>query len=145
MTTTYADHATVQNSGNDFLHYTNSSGSVVFSVGSKGGIQMLPTKLTGSADALSAHGCAVYACATAGVDAMTLAAPTAGTDDGAILIVFSTTANAHTITATSLLNNGGAGVPYTTATFAAHAGASITLMAYNALWYVVASTNVTLS
>lgn len=37
-TTTYAQHATVQNDGqnNDFLHYTNSSGQVLFAINSSG-------------------------------------------------------------------------------------------------------------
>jgi hypothetical protein len=79
------------------------------------------------------------------IAALTLAAPNSGTMDGVKLEFVSSTAYAHTITAMSLLNNGGSGVPYTTATFAAHAGASITLMAYQGLWYVLSIDNVTLS
>ena len=80
----------------------------------------------------------------AGVCALTLAAPTAA-QAGTKIVLTSRTANAHTITATTLLNNGGAGVPYTTATFAAKAGASICLVADNLLWNVLYATNVTLS
>lgn len=38
MTTTYAQHAQVQNDGqnNDFLHYTSSSGQVLYSINSSG-------------------------------------------------------------------------------------------------------------
>lgn len=151
MTTTFADHAIVQNfSGNDFLQYTSSTGSVLFHVDKNGavftpGTQETVVLLSGTADALSAHGRVNYVVTKAGTDAMTLAAPTAGTDDGAILTVTSATANAHTITATGLINNGTTGGPHNTATFAAFSGASITLMAYNALWYVLGSVNVTIS
>jgi hypothetical protein len=34
--TTYADHAQVQTSGNDFLHYVNSAGQVLFAINSSG-------------------------------------------------------------------------------------------------------------
>ncbi len=87
----------------------------------------------------------VYVITKAGVLAVTLAAPTATVQDGMIIMLTSTTANAHTLTATSLLDNGGSGVPYTTATFGAHAGAYIRLKAYQGLWYVLDSSNVTLS
>lgn len=76
--------------------------------------------------------------------AMTLAAP-AASDDGKVLVVTSRTAKAHTITATSLINDGVTGGAKTTATFAAFAGASITLMAINQLWHVISSNNVTIS
>ncbi len=76
----------------------------------------------------------------AGVAAMTLGAPTADLD-GMILTITSTTANAHTVTATSLINDGLTGVPHTTVTFAAFAGATITLMALAGLWQVVAIQN----
>ena len=95
--------------------------------------------------AILPHVQATYVITKAGVLADTLAAPTATTDDGIIITIFSNTANAHTITATTLYNTGGAGVPYTTATYAAHAGAFMTLMAYQGLWQVLASSNVTFS
>lgn len=79
-----------------------------------------------------------------GVQAMTLAAPTAA-QAGTRIFVTSTSAHAHTITATSLLNDGATGVPHTTATFAAFAGAGIILEAYNGLWQVVSNNNVTVS
>jgi hypothetical protein len=75
--------------------------------------------------------------------AMTLGAPIAGTDDGKYIRVTSTTAFAHTITATGLLKTGSASV--NVATFAAFAGAALTLMAYNGLWYVVNSVGITFS
>lgn len=72
----------------------------------------------------------------AGVAAMTLAAPTAA-QEGLILRVVSQTANAHTITATGLIDDGVTGGSKTTATFAAFAGASINLMASNLKWAVL--------
>lgn len=103
-----------------------------------------PVQLEGTNGALSISS-GSYIINKAGVLALTLGAPTAGVQDGMVIKLESATANAHTLTATSLLNNGGTGVPYTTATFAAHAGAYIVLRSYNALWYVIAVSNVTLS
>lgn len=51
------------------------------------------------------------------------------------------TANAHTITATGLYQSGSAAVNL--ATFAAFAGAQMTLMALNAKWVVMSSIGVT--
>jgi hypothetical protein len=79
-----------------------------------------------------------------GVQAMTLAAPSAA-QAGTRIFVTSTSAHAHTITATSLINDGATGVPHTTATFAAFAGAGIEFEAYNGLWQVVSNNNVTVS
>lgn len=80
----------------------------------------------------------------AGVLAATLAAPTAA-QDGTIIVFTSTTANAHTITATSLIEDGVTGGSKTTATFAAFAGASITLLAYSGKWYVLSKNVVTIT
>lgn len=77
----------------------------------------------------------------AGVAALTLAAPVSGLDDGKLIQFFSTTANAHTITATGLLKTGSAAV--NVATFGAFPGASLTLMAYQGLWYVAEQNAVT--
>jgi len=84
-----------------------------------------------------------YPVTKAGVAAMTLAAPTSGTDDGVIITITSNTAYAHTLTSTGLLQTGAAGVNL--ATFAAFAGASVTLMAYRGKWNVIASTGITFS
>jgi hypothetical protein len=99
--------------------------------------------LGGTADAISPHLAHTYVVTKAGVDAMTLAAPTATTDDGVIITVTSATANAHTLTATGLLQTGTASV--NTATFAAQKGAGLTLMAYQAKWNVISSVGITFS
>lgn len=84
-----------------------------------------------------------YVITKAGVFAGTLAAPTAGVQDGTVIRISSTTANAHTITATGLLQTGTASV--NVATFAAQAGAGLTLQAYNGKWIVLASVGITFS
>lgn len=99
--------------------------------------------LSGSTDAINPHIQANYIITTAGVDAQTLAAPTAGTDDGIEIVLSSSTSNAHTLTATGLLQTGTASV--NVATFAAQKGAGLTLKAYNAKWQVLASVGITFS
>lgn len=86
-------------------------------------------------------GSAEYLVTKAGVQAMTLAAPVSVVDDGKIIIVQSNTANAHTLTATGLLNTGSASVNL--ATFAAFAGAGVILQACRGKWNVLSATGIT--
>jgi len=99
--------------------------------------------LAGAADAINPHVNANYIVTTAGVDAMTLAAPTTGIDDGVEIFVSSNTANAHTLTATGLLQTGAAAVNL--ATFAAQKGAGVRLKAFQAKWNVVHQIGITFS
>lgn len=85
----------------------------------------------------------IYQINKAGVLADTLAAPVATTDDGKMIQIMSNTANAHTVTATGLYQSGSASVNL--ATYAAFAGAQMTLMALNAKWVVMSSVGVTFS
>ncbi len=82
----------------------------------------------------------------AGVIALTLAAPTAGIDDGKVITISANNgAYADTLTATALLQTGGGSSPYTTATFGATTafnGATLTLKALGGFWFVVSSTGV---
>lgn len=78
----------------------------------------------------------------AGVAAMTLAAPSKA-DNGVVLTILSQTANAHTVTYTAGFY--GDTTSSDVATFAAKAGASMTLVAYNGAWGVQALANVTLA
>lgn len=71
--------------------------------------------------------------------ALTLAAPTTGTDDGKILHIRSETAQAHTITLTSGAYNGGA---TTVATLTAAIANGISLVAYLGTWWVFEDINV---
>ena len=74
----------------------------------------------------------------------TLGAP--GKDqDGLRLTITSQTAAAHVITATGLLADGASGSPEDTATWDAFIGASLTLVADNGLWNVVAAVAVTIT
>ena len=93
--------------------------------------------------AVPPHVSHTYAITKAGVAALTLAAPTATTDDGLEVCLTSNTANAHTLTATGLLQTGSASVNL--ATFAASAGAGLTLMAYQGKWNVICSVGITFS
>jgi hypothetical protein len=103
-----------------------------------------PVSLSGTTDAIPPHTSAFYMITTAGVDACTLAAPTAGTDDGKIIDIYSSTANAHTVTATGLFQDGSTTTDK--ATFAARAGCGISLMAFNGKWIVLTqSVGVTMS
>lgn len=74
--------------------------------------------------------------ATAG--AFTLGAPSLAST-GLRLVLTSTTAAAHVVTATGLLLNGATGGPFSSVTFPAFAGASVTLLAQNGSWNVMAT------
>lgn len=87
--------------------------------------------------AVAPHANRVYVLTKGSALALTLAAPTAVTDDGLVIILTSNTAFAHVLTATGLLQVGT--VKTDVATFPAFAGGSLTLMAYNAKWNVIAN------
>lgn len=93
--------------------------------------------------AVDPHTTANYVVTKAGVLADTLAAPTVTTDDGVVITITSSTNYAHTLTATGLLGTGT--VKTDVATFAAYAGAGLTVMAYQGKWLVLASVGVTFS
>ena len=76
--------------------------------------------------------------------AMTLAAPTATTHDGVIITVVSTTAAAHTVTATTVGFNAGDAAS-DVGTFGAAIGNCFSFVAYQGEWYVLTNTNVTLA
>jgi hypothetical protein len=77
----------------------------------------------------------------AGVCALTLADPTAGTDDGKALVIVSKTANAHTVTIAG--GEAGGGAAADVGTFGAAAGNWVRLVAYNGKWYAAGLLNVT--
>lgn len=80
----------------------------------------------------------------AGVAAMTLANPTATTDDNKRLLIVAATANAHTVTQTAPgFNNAGAAGDV--ATFGGAVGDCMELVAYQGVWHVVSLRNVTLA
>lgn len=110
--------------------------------GSPGAALVTTTPLAASG-AVNPHSAATYLVTKAGVAALTLAAPTTGVDDGVEIEINSNTANAHTLTATGLLNTGSANVNL--ATFAAFAGAGLKLRAQSAKWNVVYQVGITFS
>jgi hypothetical protein len=102
------------------------------------------TTLSGSADAISFHtNNNNFVITSTGVDAATIAAPVSGADDNLSVSIYSSTAHAHTLTSTGHLSTGTASV--NVATFAAFAGAGVTLRAYQGKWQVVGATGITFS
>lgn len=80
----------------------------------------------------------------AGAITATIAKPTATTDDLKTITVTSLNAQAHTLAVVGgTFGNGGAG--YTTATFGAAAGNSISLLAWNGEWYIIGQRGVSLT
>lgn len=119
------------------------------------GVTKNPVVAPGATDALPVAD-AVVMVTRAGVNAMTLATPIAGVypsgntliqglgdpqDDGKILLVVTTTAQAHTITTAANKINGNKAI----ATFAAAVGNWIRLIAFNGVWYVIGSAGITLT
>lgn len=112
-------------------------------VQTQGGAVLTLTAITANG-AIAPHTPANYIITKAGIAAMTLAAPTATTDDGVLIYIASGTANAHTVTATGLYLTGTSAVNL--ATYAGIAGAAMLLMAYQAKWIVMwANAGITLS
>ena len=99
--------------------------------------------LSGTTDAIPPHVAHNYIITSTSTDNMTLAAPTATTDDGIIISIMSNTAHAHTLTATGNLETGATGTGVLT--FAAHAGATVQLMAYQGKWIVQSLQGVTVT
>lgn len=93
---------------------------------------LVPLAASGAIDPHSANR---YIITKAGVAALTLAAPEAGADDGLLIQIASATANAHTVTTAGLFEDGTANT--NVLTFAAHAGASALLMAYQGKWIIL--------
>lgn len=102
-----------------------------------------PVNVLSANGAIGPHTAAAYVITKAGICGLTLGAPTATTDDFIRIVVTSNTAFAHTITATGLYQSGAAAVNL--ATFAAFAGATIVLMAYQGFWNVISINGVTMS
>lgn len=108
------------------------------SIVNSGGATLTLTPITANGAIAPAAGS--YVITKAGVAAMTLAAPAT---DGLNLFVTSSTANAHTITATGLLQTGSANV--NVATFAAFAGATVQFISFSGKWNVRDQVGITFS
>lgn len=102
------------------------------------------TTLAGATDALPLEG--TVNVASTGVDALTLATPTAGAigaggDDGRILRIIDTGGHAHTVTTAANKINGNKHV----ATFGGTAYSFLELQALGGVWVELASSGITLS
>ncbi len=126
--------------GKSAATYFCPAAGIWFSVASNNlGIQAIS-----ASGAIAPHVGATYVITkSAAAAVMTLAAPTATVDDGLIITITSSTAQAHTVTATGLFADGAGHVNL--ATFGGSAGASMQIMAFNAKWLVLYVQNVTMS
>lgn len=120
--------------GNDLIQLVGIGGGVIYSMNNKGGIQVPPQALVASG-AVNPRVPAFYVITKAGVAALTLTAPTAGTDDGLEIEIASNTNNAHTVNvgAGNLLAGQAAAAQVA---FPAFAGAGIYLTAYQGKWFL---------
>lgn len=142
-------------SDDDLLKFADDDGSTIRKVVTEDQIQTLTNKtLTGAvltpatveysangAIALPTSMLTVVNLTKAGVAAMTLADPTAAIE-GAIMVINTETAQAHTVTNTTGFNGAGAGGDV--ATWGGAIGDGMVLVALNAKWNVVVLKNVTL-
>lgn len=90
------------------------------------------TNLIIVAGAIDPHTAGRYMITAGSALALTLGAPTVGTEDGLTITIYSSTAFAHTVTATGLYQDGAGHANL--ATFSANAGAQIVLIAFNGKW-----------
>jgi hypothetical protein len=111
----------------------------------QGTVQQPNAVYSGTADAMAYPGTAIIL-GSSQVDACTLATPTPGTDDGKYLRIISISGYAHTVTTAAGKIIDGSSSTKHKITFAGNVGGSIELMAYQGLWYVIATPlNATLS
>lgn len=108
-----------------------------------GGVK-LPTQVLAANGAITIKSGVVLLTKADGAVAATLAAPTPTTDDGKILYIVSTTAQAHTITATTIGFNA-ADASGDVATLGGAIGDGLVVVAYQGEWYVLANTNATIA
>jgi hypothetical protein len=108
-----------------------------------GGVKLTTQALAASGAITIKSGVALLTKADGAV-AATLAAPTPTTDDGKILYIVSTTAQAHTITATTIGFNA-AETTGDVATLGGAIGDGLVVVAYQGEWYVLANTNATIA
>ena len=100
--------------------------------------------LTGATDAITVANGAVVLARAGNVDAATLALPSAA-QNGMEMIITTGTDYAHTITFASNGVKDGTTGNHQTATFAAFAGASLHIVAYNQLWHRIGGNLCTLT
>jgi hypothetical protein len=106
------------------------------------GLQLSLTPIQGSG-AVNANQRANYLITAPSAAAMTLGGPRPGIDDGTVIQFTSSSAFQHTLTTPGILQTGAAAV--TTATWPAHAGGSLTLVANAGKWLVQSSNGIAFS
>lgn len=107
-----------------------------------GAVQLTPVVYSADGAISIASQLAVITKGTAA--ALTLAAPTATTHDGIIIEIVSSTAAAHTVTATTIGFNA-ADAAGDVGTFAAAIGNGLRVVAYQGEWYVLNNIGVTIA
>lgn len=108
-----------------------------------GGVK-LPTQVLAADGEITIKSGVVLLTKADGVVEATLDAPTPTTDDGKILYIVSTTAQEHTITATTIGFNA-ADTDGDVATLGGAIGDGLVVVAYQGEWYVLAKTNATIA
>lgn len=123
--------------GYDLLQLISSGGKLKYSLNNVGGIQV-SAQLIAADGAINAHKAGFYMITKASAAALTIAAPTAGTDDGMEIEIISATSFAHVITAPAgtFVVGGSALNTVLTLTAANGAGTTVYLTAFNGKWYV---------
>ena len=115
---------------------------LIWAVSASGGVtEGTPLLIAATGVVVNPHVSAKYLITSPGIAASTLAAPANPADNGLTISITSTTAFAHTLTATGLLQTGSAAA--NVATFAAFAGAGLTLQAYGGKWLVRSQVGIT--
>jgi len=99
-------------------------------------LQAGPIELSGTTDVINPQVGGNYIVKTGQINAMTLAAPRVGIDDGVTIGVFSDTLFAHTITCPAAIIAAGVAVK-TVITFPAFKGGGVLLRAYNGVWQII--------
>jgi hypothetical protein len=138
LTATRVPYATTAGQLIDDSAFTyTTSGGILAATTHKGGYQATSTALSGDGAIAVANG-TYFITKGSALGSSTLATPTSTTHDGYLLRIVSTTAFTHVITFTTGTVNKITG---TTITFTSAAvGDSITLQAYQGVWYIVATT-----
>jgi len=118
--------------GTDYMQIVGPGGAIYYAINEKGGYQVKPT-LIAVDGAINPKVPGFFVITKGSAAALTLAAPTAGVDDGLEIEISARTAFAHVITATGLLLTGTAAV--NSVTFPTlGAGGTVYLTADNGKW-----------
>jgi len=117
------------------------SGAILASTVFSGGLKHTIAAKAGDGAITSAPGVIVITKASP-LGSSTLATPTVTAHDGYILTIVAGTAAAHVVSCASGKVNGGS---ITTLTFGGAIGDSVTMVAYQGVWYVISNINVTIS